>query len=64
MSWRGVEGECASCTEGSCPFNVAVVTVARCVLGFVAQLMGGGVDVAVNTCSDGELGNKSAAKVQ
>jgi hypothetical protein len=58
MSRRGVDGELG--TEGTCPFVSGVDGGA---LGFVAQLMGGGVDVAVTIRSDdvfGGLGDKSA----
>jgi hypothetical protein len=64
MRRRGVDGEFASCTVGTCSFITAGGA-----FGFVAQLMGGGVDVAVSAGFDGVgcvlvLGNKSATKVQ
>ena len=49
----------ASRTEGTWSF-----VLASCALGFVAQLMGGGVDVAATTGFDGVLGNKSVITVQ
>jgi hypothetical protein len=63
MSRQGVDGKFGS-TEGACLF---VAGVEGRTLGLVAQLMGGGVDVAVTTCFDNALGNlqdKSAAQVQ
>ena len=60
---RRVDSEFASSTGGSssCPF---VVTGSGCTLGFVAQLMGGGVDVAATTGIVGVLGNESVVNVQ
>ena len=57
MSRWGVD-EFVSCTE-ECSFVVEAFN-----LGFVAQLIGGGVDMAATTGFNGVLDNKSVIKVQ
>ena len=53
MSQQGVDNVFASRTEDTCSF-----VLASCALGFVAQFMGGGVDVAATTGFDGVLGTQ------